>query len=111
MLDTYLKKCHGYSPRTIADDADYAFRHLEGYNRDPALMLPPLRWLLPAYDATINEDAAVTVAGQRYHDDLLRYWPGVPVTVRVSRHDPHLAYIYLDGEILCQASQSVGSPL
>jgi hypothetical protein len=107
MLETYLKKRYGYGPRTTADDADYAFRHLEGYNRDPALVLPPLRWLLPAYDAIVNEDAVVTVAGRRYHDDLLRYWPGAEVTVRVSRHDRHFAYIYLDGEILCVAFQAV----
>jgi hypothetical protein len=59
-----------------------------------------------AYNATVNEEAAVTVAGRRYRDDLLRYWPGTPVTVRLSRHDPHFASIYLDNEILCQASQA-----
>jgi len=106
MLDTYLQKRYGYGPRAAAHDADYAFRHLDGYNRDPALVLPPLRWLLPAYDATVDEHGGVTVAGLRYRDDLLRYWLGAPVTARVSWHDPHLAYIYLDGEILCVASQT-----
>jgi len=106
MLDTYLKKRHGHGPRTTIDDTDYAFRHLEGYNRDPALMLPPLRWLLPTYSATIGEDATVAIADRRYRDDLLRYWPGSSVTVRVSRYDPRLAYVYLDGEILCVASQA-----
>jgi hypothetical protein len=107
MLDTYLKKRHGYGPRTTTDDADYEFRHLDGYNRDPALMLPPLRWLLPAYDGTVDGDGAVTIAGRRYYDNLLRYWSGSPVTVRVSRHNLDFAYIYLDGEILCVASQAV----
>ena len=106
MLDTYLKKRYGHGPQTTADDADYAFRRLDGYNRDPALVLPPLRWLLPVYNATIDEHATVIIASRRYHDDLLRYWPGSPVTVRVSRHNPDFAYIYLDGEILCQASQA-----
>lgn len=103
MLDTYLKKRYDYGPRTTVADADYDFRHLDGYNRGPALMLPPLRWLLPAYDATANEDAMVTVTGRRYHADLLRYWPGAGVIVRVSRHDRHFAYVYLDGELLCVA--------
>ncbi len=106
MLDTYLKKRYRIGPRTTADDADYAFRHLDGYNRDPALMLPPIRWLLPAYDATIDEHVAVTIAGRRYRDDLLRFWTDTPVTTRVSRHDPHFAYIYLDGKILCVALQT-----
>ena len=70
-------------------------------------MLPSLRWLLPTYDATLDEIASVTVAGRRYHDVLLGYWHGAQVTARVSRHDPEIAYIYLDGEILCVASQSV----
>lgn len=99
ILDNYLEKRHHHGPLIAAERADYAFRYLDGYNRDPALVLPPLRRLLPAYDATI--------AGRRYHDDLLRYWPDTPVMLRVSRHDPQTAYIYLDGEILCVASQTV----
>lgn len=106
MLDTYLKKRYGHGPRTAADDAAYDFRHLDGYNRDPALMLPPLRWLLPACNATVDEEGAVSIAGRRYHDDLLRYWTSSEVTARISRHDSQNAYIYLDGEILCRASQA-----
>lgn len=70
-------------------------------------MLPPLRWLLPAYAAMIEKDSTVRADGRRYHDGLLRYWIGSPVTVRVSPHNPDFAYIYLDGEILCVASQAV----
>lgn len=106
ILDNYLEKRHHHGPLIAAERAKHEFRHLDGYNRDPALVLPPLRRLLPAYDATVDEDGAVTVTGRRYHDDLLRYWPGTPVTVRVSRHDPQTVYIYLDGDILCVASQA-----
>jgi hypothetical protein len=101
-----LERRHHHGPLIAAERAEHDFRHLDGYNRDPALVLPPLRWLLPAYTATIEKDSTVTVSGRRYHDDLLRYWIGSPVTVRVSRHNPDFAYIYLDGEILCQASQA-----
>jgi hypothetical protein len=106
ILDNYLEKRHHHGPLITTERADHQFRHLDGYNRDPALVLPPLRWLLPAYEATVAEDATITVAGRCYHDDLLRYWPSVEVTVRVSRHDPNFAYIYLNGEILCAASQA-----
>jgi hypothetical protein len=105
ILDNYLEKRHHYGPLIAAERAEHTFRHLEGYNRDPALVLPPLRWLLPAYTVTIDADATLTAGGRRYHDDLLRYWIGSPVMVRVSRHNPDFAYIYLDGEILCVASQ------
>jgi hypothetical protein len=106
ILDNYLEKRHHHGPLIIAERADYTFRHLDGYNRDPALVLPPLRWLLPAYKATVAEDATVTVAGRCYHDDLLRYWPGSQVIARVSRHTPQIAYVYLDGEILSLASHA-----
>jgi hypothetical protein len=103
IFDNYLEKRHGYGPLITSDDSDYVFRHLTGYNRDPALLLPAVRHLLPAYDTVIDSDAKISCDGQRYHDDLLKYWRGQPVTLRHSLHDPAIGYIYLDGEILCQA--------
>jgi hypothetical protein len=108
IFDNYLEKRHGYGPLITRDDKGYAFRHLTGYNRDPALLLPAVRHLLPAYDTVIDADATVSYAGQRYYDNLLKYWCGQPVTLRYSLHDPAIGYIYLNGEILCQViSQEV----
>lgn len=47
------------------------------------------------------------VCRQQLHiNDLLRYWIGSPVTVRISRHNLDFAYIYLNRETLCVASQA-----
>jgi len=85
----------------------YAYRHLDGYNRDPALVVPALRYLLPLLRSTVNEDSTITVANRRYHDPLLAYWRGQQVEVRQSRHDLTHVYVYLDGEILCQAQEAL----
>jgi hypothetical protein len=107
ILDNYLEKRHGYGPRKARDDADFTYRHLQGYNRDPALVAPALRYLLPMERATVSSDGTITVAERLYYDPLLASWCGRPVDVRVSRHDPSQVYVYLDGAILCQA-QEVG---
>jgi len=110
IFDNYLEKRHGYGPRRARDDADYTYRHLDGYNRDPALVIPALRYLLPLEQATVRDGDTITIAGRRYGDPLLALWRGHPVEVRVSRHDPSQVYLYLDGAILCQAQEAVESP-
>lgn len=97
----------GSDSATVRNDADYAYRHLDGYNRDPALVVPALRYLLPLLQSTVNEDSTITVANRRYHDPLLAYWRGQQVEVRQSRHDLTHVYVYLDGEILCQAQEAL----
>jgi hypothetical protein len=110
IFDNYLEKRHGHGPRKARDDADYAYRHLDGYNRDPALVLPALRYLLPIKQATVRDGATIAVAGREYTDPLLISWRGQPVEVRISRHDPSQVYVYLNGAILCQAQEAVESP-
>jgi hypothetical protein len=110
IFDNYLEKRHGYGPRKARDDADYTYRQLQGYNRDPALVLPALRYLLPIEQATVRDDATIAVAGRQFADPLLAFWRGYSVDVRNSRHDPSQVYVYLDGAILCQAQEAVESP-
>jgi hypothetical protein len=107
IFDNYLEKRHGYGPISARDDANYAYRQLDGYNRDPALVIPALRHLLPPYQSTVNDDNTVTIDGQRYYDPLLAHWQGQYVDLRQSRHDPTHVYVYLDSEILCQAQAAV----
>ncbi len=103
LLDTYLRRMHGYGPLRTAEDDGRRFIKRLGYNRDPAWQFPALRRLLPRADATIDEDGTVTHDGARYAHDLLAYWPGHIVTLRRSRHDRATAWVYLDGAVLCRA--------
>lgn len=105
LLDNYLEKCHGYGPRKAYADATYAYRHLDGYNRDPALILPALRHLLPFRPAAVNAEGSIVFDGRRYHALLLRHWRNTPVLVQQSRHDPRQAYISIDGDILCAVTE------
>lgn len=110
IFDNYLEKRHGYGPHKACADADYTYRQLRGYNRDPALVVPAFRHLLPIEQATVRDDDTISVAGRRYGDPLLALWHGQAVDVRVSRYDPSQIYVYLDGAILCQAQEAVESP-
>jgi Mu transposase, C-terminal len=105
-IGIYLEERHGYGPRKARDDTNYAYRRLEGYNRDPALVVPALRYLLPIEHATVGEDGMVTVAKRQYRDPLLVSWRGQPVDVRISRQHPSQVYVYLDGAIFCQAHEA-----
>ncbi|MBN1995084.1 MAG: Mu transposase C-terminal domain-containing protein [Anaerolineae bacterium] len=59
--------------------------------------------LLPEYDATISTKGEVVFEGLHFTDPLLKYWPKHQVTLRRSLHTEGTAWIYLDGEILCEA--------
>jgi hypothetical protein len=45
----------------------------------------------------------VAFDGLHYTEDLLTYWPGSRITVKRSEHTEAVLWIYLGGEILCQA--------
>ncbi len=105
ILDNYLEKRHGYGPRITREDTNFAFRHRHGYNKDPALVLPPLRHLLPTSGARVAVDGTISIDGQAYYDPLLTYYPGQDIKVRRALHDSSCAYVYLDGDILCQAHE------
>ncbi|NNJ13454.1 hypothetical protein EKD04_024315 [Chloroflexales bacterium ZM16-3] len=102
-FDTYLSTQHGYGPRREAKQRRRAYAGLIGYNRDPAWQMPALRLLLPAYQAVTDAHGQVEHDGLHYADDLLALFPNTPVTLRLSLYSESTAWVYLDGEILCEA--------
>ena len=104
ILDSFLSRVHGYGPLREGKQRDQAFAQAKGYNQDPAALFPLLRALLPEQRAVITEDGFVIDGHVRYADELLRFWPGSPVTLRRSAHSTATAWVSLEGEILCQAT-------
>jgi len=76
---------------------------LIGYNRDPAWQMPALRVLLPAYEGVVDAHGEVECEGMHYAADLLSLFCHQPVALRLSQHSEATAWVYLDGEILCEA--------
>lgn len=104
VFDNYLQKIHRYGPVDRWQDQGREFAQLIGYNRDPAWQFPALRELLPRQAGYIAADGTVAYDGLHYEDPLLAYWPGQPVTLRISEQAEATAWIYLDEDILCQAT-------
>lgn len=116
ILDSFLGRIHGYGPVREGKRRDQAFAQAKGYNRDPAALFPLLRALLPERRGVITQDGLVIDGHLRYIDELLHFWSGAPVTLRCSAHSTARAWIFLEGEILCQATElrrakDVGSSL
>jgi hypothetical protein len=103
ILDSFLDRIHGYGPMREGERREAAFAHAQGYNQDPAALFPLLRALLPERKGTITVDGLVIDGYLRYADQLLRPWPCTQVTLRHSAHSTNIAWIFLEGEILCQA--------
>jgi hypothetical protein len=103
LLDTYLRKAHGYGPLREFEQHAHLYASLVGYGQDPVWQFPLLREFLPVAASTINAKGAVPYGGLHYTHELLSYWPGRLVTIRRSPSNDATAWIYLDGEILCQA--------
>ena len=103
LLDTYLRKIHHYGPLREGEEHARAYTPLVGYNQDPAWQFPLLREFLPLYPCSITTEGEVSFGGLHYTHEFLSYWPGCPVTIRRSTHTEATAWIYLEGEILCQA--------
>jgi Mu transposase, C-terminal len=102
-FDNYLKKMHGYSPLTAAQDLQREFAGTVGYFRNPEWQFPALREFLPIQRATIGADGIIEIGGLKYRDDLLAYFPGRSVTIRKTVAPEQSIWVYLDNEILCQA--------
>jgi hypothetical protein len=103
LLDSYLYRVHGYGPLRELKQRAQASLPLIGYNQDPARQFPLLRAFLPQHQSMITAEGTVPLNGLHYTHELLSYWPGSPVTLRCSTYTEATAWIYLDGEILCQA--------
>ncbi len=103
-FDSYLHKVCGYSPCRLREQRDQNFASLIGYTRDPSWNLPALRMLLPCYPAIITAEGTIIYQRTIYQDELLMYWPDTPVTIRPSEPEAAALWVYLDGEVLCQAT-------
>jgi Mu transposase, C-terminal len=103
LLDAFLRRTHGYGPRRVSEQQAHRYASLVGYGQDPAWQFPLLRAFLRADASSIEADGAVAYDGLHYTHEWLSYWPGHAVTLRRSAHTGAVAWIYLDGEILCQA--------
>ena len=103
LLDAYLNRVQGFGPLREREQRARAYSSLIGYNRDPAAQFPLLREFLPGATSAVAVDGTVPYNGLHYTHELLSYWPGSPVSIRRSAHMEVAAWIYLDGEILCQA--------
>lgn len=103
LFESALNSAYGTSPLRTREEHESSNIRLHGYMTDPAWLFPALHTLLPAIPARISQDGTVTCHGLHYADELLAYWPHAPVIVRPSAWTEAVAWIYLDGEILCQA--------
>ena len=111
LLDTYLNKMHKYGPRREGELRDRAFAAAQGYSQDPAWQFPLLRLLLPRKEGYITDEGLITWNGLLYRGEFLHFWPGRPVTLRLSAHKPGNAWAYLDGEVLCLAQRQRGNTI
>lgn len=102
-FDAYLRRMHNYGPLRRSEERDRTFRGRLGYNRDPAWQFPALRLLLPEHDAQIDEHNEITYGGLHYTDELLALFPGASVMLRSSLQNAATVWVYLDGEVLCEA--------
>lgn len=109
LLDTYLNTMHTYGPRRTGDLRDRDFGAAQGYSQDPAWQFPLLRTLLPRKEGCITDEGLITWNGLPYRGEFLHFWPGWPVTLRLSAHKPGNAWAYLDGEVLCLAQRQRGN--
>ena len=103
VFDSALNRAYGTSPLRAREEADHRFGSLIGYRRDPAGLVPALRALLPLHDSSISQEGEVLYDGLHYTDDLLSNFPGSRVAVRRSEQTEAAIWVYLEGEILCQA--------
>jgi hypothetical protein len=62
-----------------------------------------LRGFLPTHTSTIAADGSVEYDGLHYENNLLKYWLNHQVVLRQSEVFQAVAWIYLNGEVLCQA--------
>ncbi len=103
LLDTYLYKMHGHGPIREQQEDQQRYADRVGYNRDPAEQFPLLRSLLPLHSGRIDREGSIIYDGLHYRDEVLLYWPNHLVTMRQSSYSKAKLWVYLDGEILCQA--------
>jgi hypothetical protein len=103
VFESALNRAYGTSPLRTREEADHRFGRLTGYQSDPASFVPALRALLPLHDSSISQEGEVLYDGLHYTDDLLSNFAGSHVAVRRSEQTEAAIWVYLDGQVLCQA--------
>jgi hypothetical protein len=103
VFESVLNRVFGTSPQRAREEREHTLGRLTGYAQDPAELFPALRAFLPAHAAMIDQDGEVAFDGLHYVDQVLSYWAGSPVEVKRSEQIEAVLWVYLQGEILCQA--------
>ena len=104
LLDAYLTRHTPPGPLHLQEDRARQYEQALSYQRDPAWSFPLLRALLPARQATLDAEGTLVFRALHYDHPLLAHWPHTSVTVRFSPASDALAWVYLEGEIFCQAA-------
>ena len=108
ILDRGFERTYGYAPfltkqRTVHHQGGRW--HMRPGN-DPLLNYAGLRKLLPSLRAVVGDDGTIEWQGRHYRDfeeDVLKYFPGVAVTIRPSPLAEAAILIYWRGSVLCYA--------
>ena len=103
IFDRFLFSVQQFEPRRAARLKSEFFSHRKGFSQDPAAMLPPLRWLLPAAEGEIA-NGSILHRGLHYEHDLLNLWPGRPARLRISTEAEARAWVYFEEDVICDAS-------
>lgn len=102
LFDNYLSKIHGFGPLRHRRENEKEFSHNVGYGRDPGYQFPALRELLPTHTCVI-EQGAIYYDGLHYEHEYLFLFEGAVIGLRQSQVGEACAWVYLDGDILCEA--------
>lgn len=103
LCEAYLARQVSPSPSRVQEQRDRQYGHQLAYQRDASWQVPILRALLPSRQASVNAEGTLLFQGLPYWHPLLGYWPAASVTVRLSPASDALLWVYLEGEIVCQA--------
>jgi hypothetical protein len=104
LFDRYLARVHGYGPRTAEAERNRTYAHLTSYSRDPAEQFHTVRDLLPVRAHRISGGKVSTGHGPTLQHPFLAYWEGSAVGIRISEHTPRTGWVYLDRDLVCQAT-------
>jgi hypothetical protein len=103
LLEAYLIRYAPPGPARLQEERAREYGHLLSYQRDATWHFPLLRAFLPRREATITMEGTLIFQGLHYADPLLAYWTSALVSLRFSPGFDALIWVYLEGEILCQA--------
>ena len=103
LFDTYLAKSYHYGPLREQRQREHEYARLVGYGQDPAWQFPLLRVFLPSCMSEITSDGVIAYNGLHYSHEFLSYWRGHSVVLRCPFETEAMIWVYLDGDILCQA--------